>query len=68
MYKAYARPEPDVSIEREMTAHLTKGGYRATPKLLAALRFTRKINPETVSLLFEFVKSQGDGGVGCSRA
>jgi maltokinase len=60
IFKAYAKPEPDVSIEREMAECLVDRGYAATPRLVGSLTLQTD-RPYTVGLLFELAKNQGDG-------
>lgn len=61
MFKAYRKPEPGVSIEREVTEHLTRQKYANTPQLLGTLTVDTKRGPMTIGMVFELVKSDGDG-------
>jgi maltokinase len=61
IFKAYRKAEIGVSIEREVTAHLTAQGYANTPQLLGTVELDTAAGPATLGLVFEHIQSDGDG-------
>ena len=61
IFKAYRKPEAGITIEREVTEHLTRQRYQNTPQLLGTLTLDTKSGPVTVGMAFERIHSDGDG-------
>jgi len=60
LLKVYRKPEPGVSIEREIAAHLTAQGYDNAPHLYGTATLATDGAETSMALLFEYVAGGGD--------